>query len=149
MRIGLRALGSRLSPLDSLALLFRIFSGTLTRVFKDTRKEEPWAVMLRHPAFSIVNGPRRTPHSRRCIQCMLPRTGFLHTFFAAKGRRVPLASKCCIAGTATNPEGPSRTKLGTWELGNSNSLVSFGQVYDYWVLGPLGKDESCWVSMTA
>ena len=24
-------------------------------------------------------------------------------------------------------------------FGNSNSSIRFGQVYDYWVLGPLGK----------
>ena len=27
-------------------------------------------------------------------------------------------------------KGPS---TGTWDLGNSNSRIGFGQVYDYWV----------------
>ena len=35
------------------------------------------------------------------------------------------------------PEGPSAQYLATWDLGNSNSSTGFGQVYDYWVLGPL------------
>ena len=29
--------------------------------------------------------------------------------------------------------------LGTWDLGNSNFGTGFGEVYDYWVLGPLGS----------
>ena len=35
-----------------------------------------------------------------------------------------------------SPTGPSTQYLGTWDLGNSSSSTSFGQVYDYWVLGP-------------
>ena len=29
-------------------------------------------------------------------------------------------------------------ELGTWVLGTSNYSAGFGQVYGYWVLGPLG-----------
>ena len=37
-------------------------------------------------------------------------------------------------------DGPSSQYLGTWDLGNFNSNYStgFGEVYDYWVLGPVG-----------
>ena len=38
-----------------------------------------------------------------------------------------------------NPKGPSTRQLGTWVLGNSTDSTGFGQVYDYWVLAPLGK----------
>ena len=35
------------------------------------------------------------------------------------------------------PKGPSTQYLGAWDLGNSNYSAGFGEVYDYWVLGPL------------
>ena len=35
------------------------------------------------------------------------------------------------------PKGPSTSYLGTLDLGNSNCSKAFGEVYDYWVLGPL------------
>ena len=41
-----------------------------------------------------------------------------------------------------NPKGPSTQYLGTWDLGNGNFSTGFGEVYDYWVLGPLGKGFS-------
>ena len=34
--------------------------------------------------------------------------------------------------------GPSTQYLGTWDVGHGNSSTGFGEVYDYWVLGPLG-----------
>ena len=34
--------------------------------------------------------------------------------------------------------GPCTQLLGTWDLGNNGCSTAFGQVYDYWVLGPLG-----------
>ena len=37
-----------------------------------------------------------------------------------------------------SPEGPCTQLLGTWVWGNSNYSTGFGQVYNYWVLGPLG-----------
>ena len=43
-----------------------------------------------------------------------------------------------IAGCRTHPEGPCTQLLGTWIWGNSNYSAGFGQVYNYWVLGPLG-----------
>ena len=38
-----------------------------------------------------------------------------------------------------NPKGPCTQYLGTLDLGHSNFSTGFGQVYDYWVLGPLGE----------
>ena len=35
-------------------------------------------------------------------------------------------------------DGPSSQYLGTWDLGNSNYSTGFGEVYNYWVLGPVG-----------
>ena len=42
------------------------------------------------------------------------------------------------ASDAIYPTGPSTQYLGTWDWGNSNFSTGFGEVYDYWVLGPLG-----------
>ena len=42
----------------------------------------------------------------------------------------------------TIPKGPSTQDLGTWVLGNSNCGTGLGQVYDYWVLGPLGNNPN-------
>ena len=36
------------------------------------------------------------------------------------------------------PTGPCTRKLGPWVWGHSNYSTGFGQVYDHWVLGPLG-----------
>ena len=36
------------------------------------------------------------------------------------------------------PKGPNTQYLHTWDLGNSKYSTGFGQVYDYWVLGPSG-----------
>ena len=38
--------------------------------------------------------------------------------------------------------GPCTQYLGTWDLGNSHSSTGSGQVYGYWVLGPLGFSKS-------
>ena len=37
-----------------------------------------------------------------------------------------------------NPKGPCTQYLGTWDFGNSTYSTDLGQVFDYWVLGPLG-----------
>ena len=36
------------------------------------------------------------------------------------------------------PKGPCAHYFGTWDLGTSNYSTGLRQVYDYWVLGPLG-----------
>ena len=36
------------------------------------------------------------------------------------------------------PKGPCTQYLGTWDLGDSSCRTGLGQVYDYWVRGPLG-----------
>ena len=51
----------------------------------------------------------------------------------------------------TNPKGPSTRYLGTWDLGDGTCSTGFGQVYDYWVLGPSGtarKQDNCKTSAT-
>ena len=43
-----------------------------------------------------------------------------------------------VGSIPLGPKGPGTQYLGIWDLGNSNSITGFGQVYHYWVLGPLG-----------
>ena len=44
-----------------------------------------------------------------------------------------------VQGLGLRVKGPGTQLLGTWEFGNSNFSAGFGEVYDYWVLGPLGE----------
>ena len=60
--------------------------------------------------------------------------------------QVPLTLQAAINAVwvsrwRNHPKGPCTQSLGTWDLGTSHYSHStgLGQVYDYWVLGPLGS----------
>ena len=43
------------------------------------------------------------------------------------------------------PKGPCAQHLGFWGFGISNCSAGFGEVHDYWVLGPIGYQTSKYV----